>query len=79
MKKLVFAVPALVGVLSAFAEGGSTQIVLDDSFATNLQGAFTTWAAAVSPVLMTIAGVFLGFWLIRFVLRLVKGVASAGK
>lgn len=77
MKKFCVAIPALLGSVSLLAAEGD--ITLDTTFANKLATAFSNWATAVTPFVMTIAGIFLGFWLIRFVLRVVKGVASAGK
>lgn len=41
--------------------------------------AVTTWATAAVPTLITIASCFLGFYLLKFGIRALKGIASAGK
>lgn len=79
MRKLCYSALALAGsVAPAFAETGSFTLANNDVGGEVLTG-LTTWASTATPALVGIAGVFMGFWLVKMILRLIKGVASASK
>lgn len=75
-KYLLTGLGAFAGVASAFAEG---EAALDTTWMSSLQQSIVAWGGTVSPFLIAIATTFLGFWLIKIVLKLLKGVASTSK
>ena len=83
MKKFLSALCAVVcGV--ALAEGGSPIIPADKITALNnnmtqLGTDLGTWATGFMPVILTIIGVFMLFWLLRFAIGMVKGFSKSSK
>lgn len=68
--------PILFADLASGAQPAMDGIIAD--FTGFFEGQFGSGGTFFS-MFISIAGLFLGYWLIRFLLRLVKGIASAGK
>lgn len=70
---------ALSGVLPAalFAEGTSSIDLAPATTALDsIKTALTSWQSTAITTLTTIAGLFLVFWLVKFVIRIVKQFTS---
>lgn len=76
MKKFTVAMSALSTGLFAFAEG-EAGAVLDttavDALLNGLKDNLGSWVTSAVPVLGSIAGAFLIFWLGKVIFRVVKG------
>lgn len=82
MKKFSFRALACLGafgafVSSAFAEGAA--VTIDTANVTSLGTAMSTWATTVMPIVLSVAGAFVAFYMLRLALRLLKGIASGSK
>lgn len=77
MKKFTVAMSALSTGLFAFAEGPGGSAVLDttavDALLNGLKDNLGSWVTSAVPVLGSIAGAFLIFWLGKVIFRVVKG------
>lgn len=73
MKKLLAALA--LAPAAVFAEGGSAIVdpTAVNTALTQVKTDLTGFVTSNIPVIMGIAGAFLGFWLVRVVIRLVKG------
>ena len=74
MKKIALAVPAVLGIGSAFAEGASMTTYSDPSAAitaigTTAESAFNTFGGTIVPLLLgglvVVGGLSLGKWIIK--------------
>lgn len=77
MKKVLAALGVVGFGASAFAEGTITIPTAVDHAA--LGTAVTTWGSSLIPTLLTVAGCFIGFYLLKFGIRAIKSMASASK
>lgn len=79
IKKITMAMSVLATGFGAFAEG-TPGAVLDttavDTLLNGLKDNLGSWVTSAVPVLGTIAGAFLIFWLGKVVFRVVKGWAN---
>ena len=85
MKKFLSALCAVVGSV-ALAEGGSGTPIIPADKITQLNNNMTqlgtdlgSWATGFMPVILTIIGVFMLFWLLRFAIGMVKGFSKSSK
>lgn len=76
MKKAFFALGSVGMSVAAFADGTSSVTVPDISGVTS---AVTTWAGTFGTTLVSIAGAFLAWYLLKLALRALKGVAGSAK
>ena len=75
MKKIALAVPAVLGVGSAFAEGAASMMTYTDAaeaitaIGTTASSAFNTFAGTIVPLLLgglvVVGGLTLGKWIIK--------------
>ena len=81
MKKLLLLAGSAVSSAAVFAEGGTGSIPTTEIITNlgNLQTSLTDFVSAVLPVVVTIGGAFMAFWLGRMVFGLIKSWANAGK
>ena len=85
MKKVFSAMSSIMVGLPLLAADGDT-VVLDNTMVntlntnlTNLGSDLGKWADKVMPVILTVVGVFMLFWLLKFALRLIKSFSSTSK
>ena len=81
MKKYLVAALPLVGAFGAFAEDAQTGLDLSPatSFLTSLSTSLSTWIQTNAPVIFTVAGSLLVFWLVGLILRVIKGLGNKAK
>jgi len=83
MKNILSALCALVSGV-ALADGGTPIISSENITKLNndmsqLGTDLGTWATGFMPVILTIIGVFMLFWLLRFAIGMVKGFSKSSK
>lgn len=80
MKK--YLIPCLAVIMAAgvvLADGAKPPEIMSEVAIDTLVTAVTDWAKLIVPFLLTIAGCFLGFYLLKFAIRAMKSVAGAAK
>ena len=77
MRKTIFTAMAVLSAgISAFAEGAGNAVLNTtavDTLLTGLKDNLLSWVTSAVPVLGSIAGGFLIFWLGKVIFRVVKG------
>lgn len=78
MKKYLFALGGIASTALAFAEDSTTLGVTASDFS-GLSTALQGWVTQMVPVLVGIAAAFIGFYLLKFGIRLIKSMLSTSK
>lgn len=84
MRKIKNCLSALAVALcggSVFAEDAQNVFNFEtvNTQMTGLKTSLEAWGQSFLPILIGIVAVFIGYWLLKFAIRLVKGMASASK
>lgn len=76
MKKYLVALGGLATSVAALAEEGASVTINDAGALEGIKTALLDWVSNAMPVVVAIIGAFMAFWLVKFVIRVVKGIAS---
>lgn len=81
MNKIKYLALCASGMLSSVlcAAEGDPDFTAATTALTSLKTALGDWVGTAMPIVIGVATAFLGFWLVKFAIRVIKSFAGAGK
>lgn len=78
IKYLALGVAGSLGSVLCAAEGDPDFSAATTAL-TSIKDALADWVGSAMPIVIAVATAFLGFWLVKFAIRVIKSFAGAGK